>query len=133
MTKKISLNSHELQFSYSRSSGAGGQNVNKLNTKVTMQWDLENSPCCSDEVKQRFREKFKRYIFDGVVIIHGQRFRSQHRNKEDCIDKLQEMLNSVARPPKKRKATLPTRASIKKRLEQKKQHGQKKKWRQEKY
>jgi ribosome-associated protein len=111
----------ELQFTFSRSSGAGGQNINKVNTKVTMIWEIEKTKSISSFVKKRFIEKFSTYINqDGVVKIVSQRYRNQPRNISDCIEKLHVMLEEVAKPPKKRIDTKPTKGSIKKRITSKK-------------
>lgn len=121
----------ELDFSYSRSSGAGGQNVNKVNTKVTMRWDIQKSSSYTKAVKERFVSRYKRRLIEGgVVQLHSQRFRSQARNIADCIEKLNEMLESVAKAPKYRVATKPTRSSVEKRIKSKKSKSDTKKTRQ---
>jgi ribosome-associated protein len=121
----------EFDFSFSRSSGAGGQNVNKVNTKVTLSWDIENSRNISGAVRERFKKKFARYIVStGEVKITSQRFRNQSRNIVDCSEKLHEMLDSVAKPVKKRLKTKPTKGSVKRRIEGKKNKSEIKKNRQ---
>lgn len=121
----------ELDFSFSRSSGAGGQNVNKVNTKVSLRWNIDKSTSINKAVKERFYKKYKRRISDGGwVMIHSQRYRSQARNIADCIDKLHDLLETVARPPKQRRATKPTRASVEKRIKNKKGRAETKKSRQ---
>ena len=119
----------ELQFSFSRSSGAGGQNVNKVNTKATLSWDMDNSPSCFDQVKKRFHQKYKRFVVNGMVVIHSQKHRSQKRNIDDCVEKLHELLLSVEFAPKKRRATKPTKGSVKRRLDGKKMNSLKKRLR----
>ncbi|MBT3583650.1 MAG: aminoacyl-tRNA hydrolase [Halobacteriovoraceae bacterium] len=121
----------EFDFSFSRSSGAGGQNVNKLNTKVTLTWDIIKSKSVSEAVKKRFEAKFSRFISsEGIVQVISQRFRSQPRNIADCTEKLHLMLEKVARPPKARvKTKVPPRAK-RKRLDDKKNKSEVKKKRQ---
>ena len=92
------------------------------------------SKALREDVKERFLKKYSRRILeDGTVLIVSQRFRSQDRNIADCIEKLEEMIESVRVPPKKRKATKPTRSSIEKRLKAKKGKSDLKKMRQKKY
>lgn len=118
----------EFTFTYARSSGAGGQNVNKVNTKVTLTWDIEKSSSINSFVKDRFITKYTRYITgEGLVKIVSQKYRTQQRNISDTINKLHELLESVAKPPKKRIDTKPTRSSKQKRITSKKNKGQIKK------
>lgn len=124
---------HEFVFSYSRSSGAGGQNVNKLNTKVTLTWDILNSESLNGSVKSRFLKTFKNYVTDHGVVLQSDRYRSQNRNKDDVVEKLHSLIESVRKAPKVRHATKPTMAARKKRLLQKKRLSDKKKMRQEKF
>ena len=124
----------EFIFSFSRSSGPGGQNVNKVNTKVTLHWNVLTTTALPPDVQERFLKKYaKRINEDGVITLIGQKHRSQNLNVVDVKEKLYEMLNTVAVAPKIRKATKPTRAAVNKRLNEKKIHADKKKGRQEKY
>jgi len=123
----------EFKFTFSRSSGAGGQNVNKVNTRATLTWDINSSESCLDSIKKRFIAKYKRFLVDGQFVISSQRFRSQSQNIDDCIKKLNELLESVKYAPKHRKATRPSRSSVKKRLDGKKKHANKKRLRSEKF
>lgn len=121
----------ELDFTYSRSSGAGGQNVNKVNTKVTMAWNIKKNTSFSKAHKERFTKKYSRRISeDGVIVIQSQRYRSQARNIADCIEKLNEMLEDTAKAPKYRVATRPTRSSVERRIKTKKSKSDTKKTRQ---
>ena len=129
--KVIKVNISELDFSFSRSSGAGGQNINKVNSKVTLRWNVKKTKSCSKSVIDRFYIKYSRRILEnGTIIITSQRFRNQARNIADSIEKLHEMIWSIATPPKIRRPTKPTKASVKKRLKNKKALSDKKKLRQ---
>lgn len=131
---KFKIPAIEFSFSFSRSSGAGGQNVNKVNTKATLQWNAFANTTLPKDVLERFIKKYaKRLSADGVITLVSQKSRSQNLNSTDVVEKLHAMINSVALPPKIRKATKPSRVSITKRLNDKKSHGDKKKGRQGKY
>lgn len=116
----IRIPTTEFSFTYSRAQGAGGQNINKVNSKASLQWNIQASPSLSTEVKERFQLKFSRFIFGGMVVIHSQRFRTQKMNIDDCIRKLHALLAQVEFPPKARKETKPTKKSVQKRLQGKK-------------
>jgi ribosome-associated protein len=117
----------ELQFTFSRSSGPGGQNVNKVNSKATMRWNVTQSPSLPDDVRARFIARFRnRITHEGDLLITSQRYRDQPKNIADCCDKLAAMLREVLVPPKRRRATKPTRGSKVRRLEAKRQRGMKK-------
>ncbi len=118
----------EIVFTFTRSDGPGGQNVNKVNTKVTLRWNIIASANCPSAVKERFAKKFKnRLSDDGEVVISSTRFRSQIRNKADCLEKLNDMLEQVKSAPKKRKKTKPSKGAIEKRLNSKRLQADKKK------
>lgn len=120
----------EFEFSFSRSSGAGGQNVNKVNSKVTLKWNMKKSKAVSAAVKRRFKAEYPRFVIEGgIVQITSQRFRTQAKNIADCTEKLSTLLSSVAKPRKKRVATKPTRASVDKRIKTKKSKSETKKYR----
>ena len=129
----INIPYSEYKFTFSKSSGAGGQNVNKVNTRVTLTWDMSESSACSSSVKERFIQKYKRFIVGDSVVIHSQKYRSQAQNIDDCISKLLEYINDVRLAPKKRKSTRPTRSSVKKRLDGKNLKSKLKKIRSEKF
>jgi ribosome-associated protein len=124
------LYTHELVFTTSRSSGPGGQNVNKVNTKVTLKWDVLNATSITEEQRVLIREKLKSYFTkEGVLILMAQDKRSQLANKEAVLHKLDQLLKKAFVRKKVRKATKPSKTAVKKRLESKKQHAEKKQWR----
>jgi len=125
VNRRIRIPSSEFRFTFARSAGPGGQNVNKVNTKVTLHWPVDSSPSLPEDVRERFRSKYSRRINkNGELVIYSQRYRDQGRNVDDCLDKLREMLLDVATAPKKRKATRPSRASKERRLRDKKAKSQ---------
>lgn len=127
---RIKIPFSEFTFSFSRSSGAGGQNINKVNSKVTMNWKIDETKACSTAVLDRFRNKYGQFILDnGEVQIISQLHRSQKANMDDCIDKLHQMINDVRLPPKLRKKTKPKRSAVLERLSSKKKESEKKRLR----
>ena len=133
MTSLLAVNSRihiplaELQFSYSRSSGPGGQNVNKVNSKATLRWPVTTSPSLPEDVKERFLQAYRsRVTTEGDVVISSQRYRDQGRNVDDCLEKLRSMVTAVATAPRKRRPTRPTRASVERRKTAKRQKSQQK-------
>lgn len=117
----------ELCFAFARSSGPGGQNVNKVNSKATLRWNVAESDCVPPALKARFLERYPHRMNRlGEVIISSDRFREQSRNLSDCYERLRELILSVKSPPRTRKATKPTRASVRRRLENKKRTAQRK-------
>jgi len=117
----------EFEFTFARSSGPGGQNVNKVNTKATLRWPLFQSQSLPEAVRQRLVAKYHRRVSqDGDLVITSQRFRDAGRNVADCLEKLRGILADAATPPKPRKATRPTRASVRRRLAAKRRHSLKK-------
>lgn len=128
MMIKIEIPDSELHFTFSRSSGAGGQNINKVNTKATLHWDLGNSVAITFTVKQRFKEKFGHAInTDGLVVITSQEQRTQKGNVDACLEKLHHMIRQAMIVPKIRHKTKPKRSAVQKRLNSKKIHSEKKK------
>lgn len=117
----------ELQFKAVRSSGAGGQNVNKVSSKVELYFDVAASKGLSDVEKERLLQKLRtRLTNDGVLILQCDEARSQHKNKDLVIKRFFEVLKKALAVPKKRKATKPTKSSIEKRLKSKKRAAEKK-------
>ena len=122
---------HELTFTTSRSSGPGGQNVNKVNSKVTLKWDVARSFILKPEQREMiFKKLAPRITTEGILMITSQEKRSQFENKEAALLKLDQLLIKAFRIAKVRKATKPTKAAKQKRIKRKKHHSEKKQWRQ---
>lgn len=118
---------HELSYKTSRSSGSGGQNVNKVETSVTVLWKVEDSAVFTDFEKERIAQKLKNRInLDGILQLTVSESRTQLQNKKIAIEKIQELVNKSLIVPKKRIATKPRRAKVEKRLESKKKLSEKK-------
>jgi ribosome-associated protein len=118
---QISIDEREIEESFVRASGPGGQNVNKLATAVQLRFDVRRSPSLPNDVAIRLmRSAGSRLTNDGVIVIIAQRHRTQERNRADARERLVEMIREAATPPKPRRATKPTRASKQRRLESKK-------------
>ncbi len=118
ITNNIVLDDSEIETRFIRSSGPGGQNVNKLATAVQLRFDLRNSPALREDVRTRaMRLAGRRLTLDGILVITAQRFRTQERNRADAIERLAELLRAAAVVPIKRRATKPTAGSRERRLE----------------
>ncbi len=119
--KGLTLPDACLTFQTSRSSGPGGQNVNKLNTRVTVILDTAACATLTDVQKKRIAQKLAAYTDkDGRVQVSSQRYRSQHANRQDALERLAAMIAQAIRPPVKRRKTKIPKAAIRKRLELKK-------------
>ena len=117
----------EITFQTSRSSGPGGQNVNKVESRVELRWHLMESQVLTDAQKVLILEKLANQLtVDGLLLITAQDDRSQYRNKEIALARFHELLLKSLRRPKPRKATKPNRSAVRKRLEGKKIQGEKK-------
>jgi ribosome-associated protein len=126
-----SLLANELLFSSSRSSGPGGQNVNKVNSKVTVKLDIAGSLVLTQEEKDILLKKLhSKLTNEGVLILAAQDKRSQVQNKEAVVSKLDVILAKAFEKRKPRKATKPSKGAVQNRITKKKHHSEKKKWRQ---
>jgi ribosome-associated protein len=120
LSENIEISESEFQFTFARSGGPGGQNVNKVASKAVLHWDLAASPSLPAEVKERFARQYRwRITAEGVLVMDSQRFRDQAKNVADCLEKLRVMLLGVLHPPKKRRPTKPSRSSKERRLQAK--------------
>ncbi|MDK1022247.1 MAG: alternative ribosome rescue aminoacyl-tRNA hydrolase ArfB [Candidatus Hydrogenedentes bacterium] len=130
VTESITLDDDELQEEFIRSSGPGGQHVNKAATGVQLRFDAAGSPSLPEEVRDRLIRLARGRVTDeGVVIIEAKRYRSQDRNRKDALDRLVKLIQAAAVPPKPRKKSRTPPSSRRKRLEEKHKRGQRKRLR----
>jgi len=131
ISNKVCIPIDEFEFTFVRSTGPGGQNVNKVSTKAVMRWNPIKSVGMPADMLARFLTKFQsRVTKENDIIITSDKFRVQGRNQQDCLDKLHDMLLSVLDAPKERKKTKISRSKKLKALESKRIHGTKKRLRQ---
>ncbi|MCB9445868.1 MAG: aminoacyl-tRNA hydrolase [Ardenticatenaceae bacterium] len=127
INEQVSIPASDLQFRFSTSSGPGGQHVNRSATRVTLLFDVAQSPSLDEAIRTRLLQKLtSRLDKDGVLHIDVQESRSQYRNRETAVLRFQLILANALKQPKKRRKTKPNRAAIEKRLEEKKQRSQRK-------
>ena len=117
VNRDISLNEKEIKLDFIRSSGPGGQNVNKVATAVQLRFDVKNSPSLPDDVRSRLmRLAGKRVTGEGILILKAVRFRTQERNRQDAIDRLVKLIDQASRKQAFRIKTRPSQASRQRRL-----------------
>jgi ribosome-associated protein len=127
VNSRIVIPQSELRFSFVRSSGPGGQNVNKVNSKAQLRWSVVGSKSLPEDVRTRVLARYGSRITDrGEIVLTSQRYRDQARNVGDCLTKLREMLAAVAVPPRRRKKTKPPRGANESRLRDKRAKADKK-------
>lgn len=131
ITPTLAIDESEIREEFVRASGPGGQNVNKVATAVQLRFEVAHSPSLPAEVRQRLaRLAGRRMSSDGVLTIEARRYRTQARNRQDALDRLVTLIRKAAEPPKPRLKTTPTQASVRRRLETKRQRSKIKQLRQ---
>ncbi|WP_374015460.1 alternative ribosome rescue aminoacyl-tRNA hydrolase ArfB [Phaeobacter sp. A36a-5a] len=124
ITETIALQDWELTESFMRASGPGGQNVNKVSSAVELRFEAARSPALSPAVKSRLKRlACRRWTKDGAIILQCDETRSQQRNRDLVRERLAELIRQALIVPKRRIATKPTRGSVRRRLEAKRQRG----------
>ena len=114
---RIRIPDEEFSWSFARSGGPGGQNVNKVASKAVLRWNVTASPSLPADVKARLEQQQRnRITTDGDLLITSERYRDQERNREDCLEKLRQMVLQASRSPKVRKKTKPSRGAKERRL-----------------
>ena len=127
ITPGLSIPLSQLQFSFVRSSGPGGQNVNKVSSKAVLRWHVTASGLLDADAMTRLAVSFPTHLTkDGELIVTSQRTRDAVKNRADCLEKLKAMLLAAVKKPKRRIPTRPTKGSVQRRLNAKARHSQKK-------
>ena len=127
VTSRLKIPAAELQFTFARSGGPGGQNVNKVNSKAVLRWNAVESVSLPDSVRQRFQTRYANRVNDrGELVLSSDRYRDQGRNVTDCLSKLREMLRAVAAPPPRRIPTKTPKGAKESRLRTKRETAEKK-------
>jgi len=125
ITDTISVDEREIQLEFIRSSGPGGQNVNKVATAVKLRFDVVHSPSLPDEVRQRLMSLYRKRINQaGLLIIDARRYRTQEQNRQDAVHRLVEFIRKASERPKPRKKTVPSYAAKIERLKAKRQRSE---------
>lgn len=123
---KIKISEAEMEFSAIRASGPGGQHVNKVSSAVQLKFDIHRSSLAGSVKSRLLILADRRISKEGIVVVKAQRFRSQDKNKQDAMNRLEVLVNKAAAPEKKRVATKPSRSAKERRLKNKKRLSDKK-------
>jgi ribosome-associated protein len=131
VNSQIAIRRSEIRFSFVRSSGPGGQNVNKVASKAVLRWQVATSPSIPDHLRTRLIGHLGRRMNDrGELVLTSQRYRDQSKNIEDCLQKLSELVSAAVKMRKRRKKTALPRSAREARLKQKRSTGERKQGRQ---
>ncbi len=131
ITRGLEIDEHEVVISFVRSSGPGGQNVNKVATAAQLRFDIRHSPSLPDDIRARLLKLAGRRVTSrGVLIIDARRYRTQERNRQDALERFIALLHRAAEPSRERRPTKPTAASRERRMESKRRQAAIKKRRQ---